>query len=82
MLTARPAGREDGEAWLPLVVDCGVCETTHALDGRGCPFEGSRRALLAARRDGGVGARSGDHAVLALDIRDGGTEPLVGAPRS
>jgi hypothetical protein len=53
MSTASPAGHEEVETWLPLVVDCGVCETTHALalgDGRACPFEGSHRASPAPSR--------------------------------
>jgi hypothetical protein len=53
MSTASSAGHEEGKAWLPLVVDCGVCETTHALaigDPRGCPFEGSHRASPAPGR--------------------------------
>jgi hypothetical protein len=55
MSTASSAGHEEGEAWLPLVVDCGVCETTHALAGgdrRACPFEGSQRARLYASGHG------------------------------
>ena len=51
MPRASSAGHEEGETWLPVVVDCGVCETTHALDGRGCPFEGSRRASFVAIRN-------------------------------
>jgi hypothetical protein len=53
MSTASSASHDEGEAWLPLVVDCEVCETTHALaigDRRACPFEGSQRASLAQGR--------------------------------
>jgi len=53
MSRASSAGHEEGEAWLPFVVDCVVCETTHALTGgdrRACPFEGSQRASLAPGR--------------------------------
>ncbi len=63
MSTASSAGHGESEAWLPLVVDCGVCETTHALavgDRRACPFEGSERASLA---------RGGDRTVALLEGR-------------
>ena len=53
MFTASAAGHEEGEAWFPLVVDCRVCETTHALaigERCGCPFEGSHRASLVPTR--------------------------------
>ena len=47
MPTPSSTGHDASEAWLPLVVDCVVCETTHALvigHRRGCPFEGLHRA--------------------------------------
>ena len=53
MPASSSASHGEGEAWFPLVVDCGVCQTTHALavgDRRGCPFEGSQRALPAPSR--------------------------------
>ncbi len=53
MATARSASQGEREAWLPLVVDCEVCETTHAVaigDRRGCPFEGLQRTSLAPYR--------------------------------
>ncbi len=53
-IVASSARHARDEAWLPLVVDCRVCETTHAFaidDRRGCPFEGSHRASLALSRN-------------------------------
>jgi hypothetical protein len=71
MSTASSAGHGERDAWLPLVVDCGVCETTHALasgDPRGCPFEGLHRASLAP----------GPHQpVLPSDTSTGGTDRLT-----
>lgn len=72
MFTASAAGHEEGEAWLPLVVDCRVCQTTHALaisDRRRCPFEGSQRASLAP---------SQRQPVLPSDSKAGTTDCLTG----
>ncbi len=72
MSTASSAGHEEGEAWLPLVVDCEICETTHALAvgaRRVCPFEGSERASVS---------RSGDPTVALLDGRAARVDHVTG----